>query len=103
MSDTQSKYIWMDGELVEYDKATVHVLTPALHYGLAAFEGIRCYDTAQGPAVFRLREHLERLIDSVLILGVRDFSYTVEDLRQARNDPRQPVSAVLHTPAGIYV
>lgn len=79
----QSKYIWMDGELVEYEKATVHVLAPALHYGLAAFEGIRCYGTAQGAAVFRLREHLERLLDSVQIMGVREFPYTVEDLRQA--------------------
>ncbi len=79
----QSKYIWMDGELVAYEKATVHFLTPALHYGLGAFEGIRCYSTAHGPAVFRLREHLERLLDSVLILGVRDFPYTLGELRQA--------------------
>lgn len=79
----QSKYIWMDGELVDYDKATVHFLTPALHYGLGAFEGIRCYNTASGPAVFRLREHLERLLGSASILGVRDFAYTVDDLRLA--------------------
>jgi len=79
----QSKYIWMDGELVEYEKATLHFLTPALHYGLSVFEGIRCYETVDGPAVFRLREHLERLLDSVRILGVRDFPYTVDELRQA--------------------
>jgi branched-chain amino acid aminotransferase len=73
----------MDGELVPYDQATVHMLTPTLHYGVGVFEGIRCYRTPQGPAVFRLREHLERFLDSIHILGVRDFPYTVEQLRQA--------------------
>jgi branched-chain amino acid aminotransferase len=73
----------MDGELVPYDQATVHMLTPTLHYGVGVFEGIRCYRTPQGPAVFRLREHLERFLDSIHILGVRDFRYTVEQLRQA--------------------
>ena len=52
----KSKYIWMDGELVEYEKATIHFLTPALHYGVGVFEGIRSYATERGPAVFRLRE-----------------------------------------------
>ena len=79
----ESKYIWMDGKLVEFEKATVHFLTPALHYGLGAFEGIRCYGTSRGPAVFRLPEHLERLIDSMHILGVREMPYTVEQLREA--------------------
>jgi len=79
----QSKYIWMDGELVPYEKATVHFMTPALHYGMAVFEGIRCYQTSQGPAVFRLTDHLERLLDSVQILGIRDFTYTLDELHQA--------------------
>ena len=79
----ESKYIWMDGKLVEFEKATVHFLTPGLHYGLGAFEGIRCYATPSGPGVFRLREHLERLIDSIMILGVREFPYTVDQLREA--------------------
>ena len=79
----ESKYIWMDGKLVEFEKATVHVLAPALHYGLGAFEGIRCYNTPKGSAVFRLSEHLERLVDSIEILGVRDFPYSVEQLREA--------------------
>jgi len=78
-----SHMVWMDGELVPYDQATVHMLTPTLHYGVGVFEGIRCYRTPQGPAVFRLREHLERFLDSIHILGVRDFRYTVEQLRQA--------------------
>jgi branched-chain amino acid aminotransferase len=59
---TESKLIWMDGELVEYEKATVHALSPALHYGAAVFEGIRAYRTDKGPAIFRLREHVDRLI-----------------------------------------
>lgn len=55
------RWIWMNGGLVEFEKATVHVLSHAMHYGSGAFEGIRCYDTPRGPAVFRLREHMRRL------------------------------------------
>lgn len=79
----KSKYIWMDGELVEYEKATIHFLTPALHYGVGVFEGIRSYATEHGPAVFRLREHVVRLVNSVKILGFRNFSYSVDDLVEA--------------------
>jgi branched-chain amino acid aminotransferase len=73
----------MDGELVPYEKATVHFITPTLHYGLGVFEGIRCYSTPRGPAVFRLVDHLQRFLDSIHILGIEDFPYTLEDLRQA--------------------
>ena len=59
----KSDFIWMDGQLVPFDQATVHFITPTLHYGLGVFEGIRCYATAKGPAVFRLQEHLERFLD----------------------------------------
>lgn len=76
----ESKYIWMNGELVEYEKATIHMLTPALHYGAAVFEGIRAYDTPKGPAVFRLRDHAERLIESAEIFGFRDLKITVQDV-----------------------
>ena len=69
----ESKYIWMDGELVDFEKATVHILNPAMHYGAAAFEGIRSYNTPKGPAVFRLREHVERLLDSAHVLGYEIF------------------------------
>jgi branched-chain amino acid aminotransferase len=78
--------IWMDGELVPHNEATVHFLSPALHYGLAAFEGIRCYESDQGPAVFRLQEHLERFMDSALIFGILDFPYTFGELRRAVHD-----------------
>jgi branched-chain amino acid aminotransferase len=59
--------VWMDGEYVDWDRAVVHVLTPSLHYGWGVFEGIRCYETAAGPAVFRLTEHMARLFRSAKI------------------------------------
>ena len=76
----KSKYLWMNGGLVEYEKATFHFLTPVAHYGAGVFEGIRCYATPRGPAVFRLREHIERLWDSALVFGFRSLPYTVEQL-----------------------
>jgi branched-chain amino acid aminotransferase len=82
----EAKYIWMDGELVEYEKATVHFLSPALHYGAAVFEGIRAYATDKGPAVFRLTEHAKRLVNSALILGVKDFAWNAEQICKAIKD-----------------
>ena len=51
--------IWMNGKLVDWDDAKIHILTHALHYGSGVFEGIRCYNTVKGPAVFRLKEHIQ--------------------------------------------
>jgi len=82
----ESKFIWKDGELVEFEKATVHMLTAALHYGAAVFEGIRAYKTDKGPAVFRLREHTERLLDSAGIFGFREMPFTVDGVAQAIKD-----------------
>ena len=79
----ESKFIWMDGELVEFEKATIHMLTAALHYGAAVFEGIRAYKTERGPAVFRLREHVARLLESAEIFGFRELPYTVDSVSQA--------------------
>lgn len=79
----KAEFVWMDGELVPHERATVHFLAPALHYGLGVFEGIRCYETASGPAVFRLQDHLQRLLDSIHVFGVRDFAYDLSTLRQA--------------------
>jgi branched-chain amino acid aminotransferase len=62
-----TRKIWMDGEYVDWDQATVHVLTPSLHYGWGVFEGIRAYDTTLGPAVFRLTDHMKRLYRSAKI------------------------------------
>jgi len=82
----ESKFIWKNGELVEYEKATVHMLTPVMHYGAAVFEGIRAYQTSKGPAVFRLREHSERLLESAEIFGFRNLPYTTDDVVTAVKD-----------------
>lgn len=79
----RSNYVWMDGKLVNYEQATVHVLNPTMHYGTGVFEGIRCYETAKGSAVFRLREHLQRLIESVHIVGIDEYPYSVPELYSA--------------------
>ncbi len=82
----KSQYVWMDGELVDYDKATVHFLTPALHYGAGVFEGIRCYATERGPAIFRLKEHMDRLVSSAMIFGFRDLPFSSEQLSEASKE-----------------
>lgn len=79
----ETKFIWMDGQLVEAAKANVPFLTSSLHYSASLFEGIRCYNTVNGPAVFRLKEHMNRLIESAQILGFRNLPYTAEELGQA--------------------
>jgi branched-chain amino acid aminotransferase len=79
----KSQWVWMNGELVPFEKATIHFLTPALHYGLGVFEGIRSYGTEDGPAVFRLKEHAERLVDSAHIVGFRSLPYTAADIAEA--------------------
>ena len=58
------KSIWMNGELIPWESATVHVMAHVLHYGSSVFEGIRCYDTPSGPQIFRLEAHTRRLFDS---------------------------------------
>ncbi len=79
----ESKYIWMNGELVPFEKATIHFLTPALHYGAGVFEGIRAYNTSKGPAVFRLTEHASRLLDSAHVFGFRELPWSVEQVSSA--------------------
>jgi branched-chain amino acid aminotransferase len=77
--------IWMNGELVPWEEARIHVLTHSLHYGMGVFEGIRAYETDRGPAVFRLTDHIERLFNSAQIL-MMDLPYTVDELVQATKD-----------------
>jgi branched-chain amino acid aminotransferase len=74
--------IWMNGELVDWADATVHVGVHGLHYGTGVFEGIRCYDTEKGPAVFRLTDHLDRLHNSARLLYM-DIPYSVDELKAA--------------------
>ncbi|MFL5405928.1 MAG: branched-chain amino acid transaminase [Myxococcales bacterium] len=79
----ETKAIWLNGKLVAKADATLNFLTPALHYGVAVFEGIRCYATPRGPCVFRLRDHIERLFDSARVLGFRELPYTVDQIVDA--------------------
>lgn len=81
----QSKYIWKNGEFVAWEDATTHILTHALHYGTAVFEGIRCYKTAQGSAVFRLIEHMERLEQSASFI-MMDLPYSASELVEATTE-----------------
>jgi branched-chain amino acid aminotransferase len=75
--------IWMDGKLIPWEEANVHILTHSLHYGLAVFEGIRCYLCTDGKsAVFRLREHVDRLFDSAQIGDIK-IPYSKKDIAEA--------------------
>jgi branched-chain amino acid aminotransferase len=78
----ETEKIWMNGEFVDWADAKVHVGVHGLHYGTGVFEGIRCYDTANGPAVFRLGEHLQRLQNSARLLHM-EIPYSVDELRSA--------------------
>ncbi len=75
--------IWRNGELIGWHDANVHVLTHALHYGSSVFEGIRCYETAKGPAVFRLKEHIRRMFDSSKIYRMEIPRFTRTQLEEA--------------------
>jgi branched-chain amino acid aminotransferase len=77
--------IWKNGKLIPWKDATVHVLTHGLHYGTGVFEGIRCYDTVRGPAVFRLKEHMERFQSSAKAINLH-IPYSVDDLCKAAKD-----------------
>jgi branched-chain amino acid aminotransferase len=77
--------IWMNGEFVAWEDAKVHVLTHGLHYGTGVFEGERCYDTEKGPAIFRHKEHLERLERSAKLYYM-DLPYSLEQLREATHE-----------------
>jgi branched-chain amino acid aminotransferase len=82
MDDRDGK-IWMDGRLVDWRDAKIHVLTHTLHYGCGAFEGVRAYDTARGPAIFRLAEHTERLFNSAKILRMK-IPFTPQQVMDAQ-------------------
>ncbi len=81
----ETEKIWMNGELVDWHDAKIHVGTHALHYGSGVFEGIRCYDTDRGPAVFRLGDHLQRLHNSAQLIHMQ-LPYSLEELTGATND-----------------
>ena len=79
MPITPTEKIWLDGELVDWDKARVHVLTHSLHYGSGVFEGIRAYPTSRGVSVFRLTDHINRLFTSAKVFMI-DIPYTPDEL-----------------------
>ncbi len=85
MPITPTTKIWMDGELVDWANAQVHVLTHTMHYGSGVFEGIRAYPTSRGPAVFRLRDHIRRLFTSAKVLMI-DIPFTEEELVEATRE-----------------
>jgi branched-chain amino acid aminotransferase len=78
----KTEKIWMDGRMVDWDDAKIHILTHTLHYGLGVFEGIRCYDTRKGPAIFRLDEHIDRLFSSAHIFLI-DIPFSKTEIRDA--------------------
>lgn len=79
---TATDFIWKNGEFIKWEDAQVHVLSHSMQFGSAAFEGIRCYSTPKGPAIFRLREHVQRLINSVKIYRIT-LEYSLEQLMAA--------------------
>jgi branched-chain amino acid aminotransferase len=81
----KAETIWMNGEFVAWDDAKVHVLSHGLHYGTGVFEGIRAYETENGTAVFRHRDHLDRLLRSAALYYL-ELPFGVEDLRSATNE-----------------
>jgi branched-chain amino acid aminotransferase len=83
MSDLKGK-IWMDGKLVEWSDAKVHVLTHTLHYGTGVFEGVRAYETSGGPAIFRLEDHTNRLFESARLIGMK-IPFNAEVLNDAQS------------------
>ena len=78
----EGKKIWIDGKLVDYDEAKIHVLTHGLHYGTGVFEGIRSYTTNNGPAIFRLDDHIKRLYNSAKAYFMY-FEYNKEEIIQS--------------------
>jgi branched-chain amino acid aminotransferase len=78
----KGKKIWINEQLIDWDNAKIHVLTHALHYGTAVFEGMRCYETDRGPAIFRLYDHVWRLINSAKIY-MMDCRYNADEIAQA--------------------
>ncbi|MBK7905085.1 MAG: branched-chain amino acid transaminase [Gemmatimonadetes bacterium] len=81
----ESEWIWRDGSLVKWQDATVHVLAHSVQFGSAVFEGIRCYPTPKGPAIFRLREHLKRMLNSCKIYRM-DPPWTIDQLVEAHRE-----------------
>ena len=81
----QSKFVWKNGQVIPWQDATIHMSAHALHYGTGVFEGVRCYNTVHGPAIFRLDAHLERMFESAKTYGI-SIPYSIDELTQASVD-----------------
>ena len=97
-----AEWIWKNGEFVKWEDATVHVTTHALHYGSSVFEGVRAYATPQGPAVFRLDPHTQRLFNSAKIARI-EVPYSEDQINEAILETvrRNGHELLLHSPAGL--
>ncbi|MDQ6698135.1 MAG: branched-chain-amino-acid transaminase, partial [Actinomycetota bacterium] len=82
MPITPTEQIWMNGQMIPWDDARIHILTHSLHYGMGVFEGVRAYDTADGPGVFQLTPHMQRLHESAQIM-MMELPYSVDELVDA--------------------
>src|ERR1700749_2038084 len=102
MPITKTEKIWMDGELVDWDDARIHVLTHTLHYGCGVFEGIRAYPTASGAAVFRLTDHIKRLFDSAKIFLI-DIPFSPEEIVEATKTTVRVNGSIPVWPWGAYL
>jgi branched-chain amino acid aminotransferase len=80
---TPTEKIWHNGRFIRWEDATIHVLSHVVHYGSSVFEGIRCYSTPAGPAIFRLREHVRRMVDSAKIYRIENLGFSAEELGEA--------------------
>ena len=85
MAIKASEHIWCNGNLIPWDDAKLHVMAHVVNYGSSVFEGIRCYHTEKGPAVFRLRDHMQRLLDSAKVYRM-DADYSLDELIQGTVD-----------------
>src|SRR5579862_7826679 len=98
MGFDEARWVWMNGTIVPWSGATLHVSAHTLHYGSGVFEGIRCYETIDGPAIFRLREHLQRLVDSARFYDM-EIPYTAEELEDGICELTQLNDSVIATSA----
>src|SRR5262245_14479033 len=80
---TPTEKIWHNGRFIPWEQATIHVLSHVVNYGTSVFEGIRCYSTPSGPAVFRLSEHIRRMVDSAKIYRMENIGYSADQLAEA--------------------
>jgi branched-chain amino acid aminotransferase len=82
MAMAKTKYVWMDGNFIEWEDAKIHLMSHVIHYGTGVFEGLRCYDTPKGSAIFRLKEHTDRLFNSAKIYRM-EIPFTRDDINNA--------------------